>query len=224
MKDIVLISIDDTDMEGGEGTGRLARRIVRELNLTVEGVTRHQLFIHPTIKYTKRNSCNVIMARAGLEIRDAVKEIVLERFQEGSDPGLAVGSIIPKPVQRFGQMAQGRVLSKQDAVKMAEDTGIYLEELGGSGDGIIGALAGLGLCSTGADGRYVLLEGLRELHGSVSVERLSEMGINTIVLDSGKKAKEGTVMTAERIRPSRVAGRPLLFVKEGEGGFYPVVL
>jgi tRNA(Ile2) C34 agmatinyltransferase TiaS len=224
MKDITLICIDDTDMEGGEGTGRLARRIVRELNLDVEGVTRHQLFIHPTIKYTKRNSCNVIMARADQDIRDSVREIVLERFQEGSDPGLAVASNISRSVQRFGQMAQGRVLSKRDAAKMAEDTGIYLEELGGTGDGIIGALAGLGLCSTGADGRYILLEGLRELEGSVSVERLLEMGIKTIVLDSGKKVGEGTVMTAERIRPSRVAGNPLLFVKEGEGAYYPVVL
>jgi tRNA(Ile2) C34 agmatinyltransferase TiaS len=224
MNGIVLICIDGTDMEGGEGTGRLARRIVRELALDVEGVTRHQLFIHPTIKYTKRNSCNVIMARADLEVRDAVREIVMERFQEGSDPGLAVASNIPKSVQRFGQMAQGRVLRKVDATKLAEETGIFLEELGGSGDGIIGALAGLGLCSTGADGRYILLEGLRELEGSVSVERLLEMDIRTVVLDSGKKVEEGTVTTAERIRPSRVAGNPILFVKEGEGAYYPVVL
>jgi hypothetical protein len=181
-------------------------------------------FIHPTIRYTKRNSCNVIMARAGLEIRDAVKEIVLERFQEGSDPGLAVASKIPTSVERFGQKAQGRVLNKQDAVKMAEETGIYLEELGGTGDGIIGALAGLGLCSTGADGRYVLLEGLRDLEGSVSIDKLDDLGIRTVVLDSGKKVEEGTVMTAERIRPSRVAGKPLLFVKEGEDVYYPVVL
>jgi tRNA(Ile2) C34 agmatinyltransferase TiaS len=224
MKATVLISIDDTDMEGGEGTGRLARRIVKELDLEVEGVTRHQLFIHPTIKYTKRNSCNVIMAKAGIEIRDAVKGILMERFQEGSDPGLAIASNVPRSVQRFGQMAQGRVLRKQDAMKMADDTGMYLEELGGSGDGIIGALAGLGLCSSGADGRYILLEGLRELQGSVHVETLSEMGIRTVVLDTGKRVQDGSVMTAERIRPSRVAGKPLLFVKEGEGAYYPVVL
>jgi hypothetical protein len=121
-------------------------------------------------------------------------------------------------------MAQGRVLRKQDAMKMADDTGMYLEELGGSGDGIIGALAGLGLCSSGADGRYILLEGLRELQGSVHVETLSEMGIRTVVLDTGKRVQDGSVMTAERIRPSRVAGKPLLFVKEGEGAYYPVVL
>lgn len=224
MKTMILISIDDTDMEGGEGTGRLARRIVRELGLDVGGVTRHQLFIHPTIKYTKKNSCNVIMARAGLEIREAVRDIILKRSQEGSDPGLAIAMNIPKSVQRFGQMAQGRVLRKQDAIKLASETGIYLEELGGSGDGIIGALAGLGLCSTGADGRYIMLEGLRELQGSVSVERLSGMGIGTVALDSGKRIQDGSVMTAERIRPSRVAGRPLLFVKEGEGVYYPIIL
>jgi tRNA(Ile2) C34 agmatinyltransferase TiaS len=224
MKATVLISIDDTDKEGGEGTGRLARRIVKELDLDVEGVTRHQLFIHPSIKYTRRNSCNVIIARAGLEIGEAIRTIILERFQEGSDPGLAIAANIPKSVQRFGQMVQGRVLRRQDAVKLASETGIYLVELGGSGDGVIGALAGLGLCSTGADGRYVLLEGLRELQGSVSVEKLSGMGIGTVALDSGKRIRDGSVMTAERIRPSRVAGKPMLFVKEGEGAYYPVVL
>ncbi|UCD92993.1 MAG: hypothetical protein JSV43_03520 [Methanobacteriota archaeon] len=149
MSDIVFISIDDTDVVGGEGTGRLARRIALDLNLNVLGITRHQLFIHSSIKYTKRNSCNVIMAASpNPDVFEAVRDIVLDRFQEGSDPGLAVSQTVPDSIMEFGQKAQKEVLTKESALKAAEGGRIRLEELGGSGDGVIGALAGIGLCSS----------------------------------------------------------------------------
>ena len=224
MTNQLLISIDDTDMEGGEGTGRLARRIAAGLDLEVEGVTRHQLFIHPSIKYTKRNSCNVIIARAGRDVRDHVRDIVLERHQDGSDPGLAISDSVPEAVQEFGRKAQRVVLSKQDAAGVAREAGIYLEEIGGSGDGIIGALAGLGLCSTGEDGRYVMLPGMRDLKGPVSAQELDAIGIRVVVLDSGVRLIDGEVMMSDRIRPSRISGRAVLFVEEAEGRLYPVTL
>jgi tRNA(Ile2) C34 agmatinyltransferase TiaS len=220
----LLISIDDTDTVGGEGTGRLARRIVRELGLEVEGITRHQLFIHHSIKYTKRNSCNVIIANADSDVLDLVREIIERRFQDGSDPGLAIADMIPKSIQEFGRDAQRKVISKSEAMVVAREANIHLEELGGTGDGVIGALAGLGLCASGEDGRYIMLPNMRELRGPATVERLGEIGIRVIVLDSGKKLEEGEVIMSDRIRPSRISGEPILFVKEGEGACYPVVL
>ncbi len=224
MTDQLLISIDDTDMEGGEGTGRLARRIATSLDVEVEGVTRHQLFVHPSIKYTKRNSCNVIIARGGQDVRNFVRDIVLERHQSGSDPGLAISSRVPEAVQEFGRNAQRMVLTKQNAARVALDAGIYLEEIGGNGEGIIGALAGLGLCSTGEDGRYVMLPRMRELRGIVTTNELEGIGIRVVVLDSGVRITDGEVMMADKIRPSRISGRAVLFVKELEGRLYPVTL
>ncbi len=220
----VFISIDDTDVVGGEGTGRLARRIVDELGLEVEGVTRHQLFVHPSINYTKRNSCNVIIARAGANVGEAVRNIILESFQEGSDPGLAIASSVPHQVRIFGRKAQREVLGKQDAIRIAKEAGIQLEELGGTGDGIIGALAGIGLCYSGEDGRYVMLRGMRDLRKTVSVERLREIGINAINVEDGRNLENGKVILSDRIRPSRLAGRPILFVEECENAHYPIVL
>lgn len=64
------LGIDDTDTRESRGTGRLARMIARELSRSypVMGVTRHQLFVHPSIPYTSHNSCAVIhgMRRTGL--------------------------------------------------------------------------------------------------------------------------------------------------------------
>ncbi len=228
MRGRLFISIDDTDVVGGEGTGRLARRIARTLDLDVLGITRHQLFIHPSIRYTKRNSCNIIMARSAesldFDMFEAVKEIIVDRFQEGSDPGLAMAETVPESIVEFGLKAQREVLTKQDALRTAKEGNVRLQEIGGSGDGIIGALAGIGLCSSGSDGRYVMLKGLRELKGTVSVARLGEMGIDTVLLDEGGKLTEGSVAMADRIRPSRIDGKPVLFVVEKDGAYYPVVL
>ncbi|MFQ5883867.1 MAG: ABC transporter substrate-binding protein [Thermoplasmata archaeon] len=228
MKSDLLISIDDTDVVGGEGTGRLARRIAETLNLDVLGITRHQLFIHPSIRYTKRNSCNVIMARSTesivSDVFEAVKDIIVDSFQEGSDPGLAIVEEAPESVVEFGLKAQGMVLRKNDALKVAEEGRVRLEEIGGNGEGVIGALAGLGLCSSGSDGRYILLKGLRELKGTVSVARLRGMGIKTVLLDDGRKLTEGSVAMANKIRPSRIDGKPILSVIEGESAYYPVIL
>lgn len=221
----MFISIDDTDVVGGEGTGRLARRIAHELNLDILGITRHQLLIHPSIRYTKRNSCNVIMARStNPDMFGAVKDIIVDRFQEGSDPGLAIAAMVAESIVEFGRKAQKEVLTKQDALRTAEEGKVRLEEIGGNGDGIIGALAGIGLCSSGNDGRYVVFKELRELKGTVSVARLREMGIDTLLMDEGGKLNEGHVAMADRIRPSRIDGKPVLFVRAEEDIYHPVTL
>ena len=50
--------------------------------------------------------------------------------------------------------AKSTVLNKEDAYSLAENLGIHLSEHGGTGEGIIGALAGIGLRLSGNDGRF----------------------------------------------------------------------
>ena len=77
----------------------------------------------------------------------------------GSDPGLCV--VEPAALRdrerllAFGQTAKERVLTKEDAWALArsEEGTIALSEHGGTGQGIIGALAGCGLRLSGMDGR-----------------------------------------------------------------------
>jgi hypothetical protein len=53
----------------------------------------------------------------------------------------------------YGRRAKKEILDKQIAYNTARELGIHLSEHGGTGGGVIGALAGVGLRLTGNDGR-----------------------------------------------------------------------
>ena len=54
----------------------------------------------------------------------------------------------------FGYRAKQVVLTKSNAYKLAKKLDIHLSEHGGSGQGVIGALAGVALRLTANDGRF----------------------------------------------------------------------
>lgn len=76
----------------------------------------------------------------------------------GSDPGLCVAVadsfLNREALTTFGTRAKKTVLNKEEAYFLARQTGVHLSEHGGTGDGIIGALAGVGLRLEGNDGRF----------------------------------------------------------------------
>ena len=55
--------------------------------------------------------------------------------------------------------------------------GLCLRALGGNGDGVIGALAGVGLRADGNEGRFLDLPGLRMLADIVEIRELTKIGI-----------------------------------------------
>lgn len=167
----ILVSIDDTDtmkMDGVEvrGTGELAGLIKKSIEDQGWGrcdpITRHQLLIHPDIPYTSHNSSMCFEANIQEALLDDVidyaSDFLARESTPDSDPGLcvAVTDRISRPgwLISFGYMAKNYVLTKQDAYDLAEMLGIHLSEHGGSGQGIIGALAGAGLRLSGNDGRF----------------------------------------------------------------------
>ena len=91
-----------------------------------------------------------------LQIRDDLRS---RQSAPGSDPGLCVVATTsvsgPKALIGFGQTAKDSVLTKSDAYGLAQRLGIHLSEHGGTGQGVIGALAGAGLRLIG--GRSILL-------------------------------------------------------------------
>ncbi len=52
-----------------------------------------------------------------------------------------------------GKKTKGTVLAKEEAYETASKLGVHLSEHGGTGSGVIGALAGAGLRLGGNDGR-----------------------------------------------------------------------
>lgn len=159
----ILICIDDTDDLDSMGTGELLENICAAMEKAGLGragfVTRHQLLISDRIAYTSHNSSMCCSAETNdlpslLKLAGAYLEA---NCAPSSDPGLCVFRCgeAAEGLSEFGRRAQNEVLTKDDAYAAAAcyPGRVFLSEHGGSGDGVIGALAGVGLRLTGNDGR-----------------------------------------------------------------------
>ncbi|OGQ84906.1 MAG: hypothetical protein A2464_14050 [Deltaproteobacteria bacterium RIFOXYC2_FULL_48_10] len=161
-----IVCIDDTDMPGTRGTGWLVEGlcgILEEKGLAhTSAVSRHQLFVHEDIPYTSHNSsmCFELSLKQGTiePVIGLMAEFLETRSEKGSDPGLCVAEMTEdldrEALIEFGRAAKVEVSSKTAAYALARQTGVHLSEHGGTGQGVVGALAGVGLRLFGNDGRY----------------------------------------------------------------------
>lgn len=225
---MIYIGIDDTDNLTSRGTGLLSRNIAIELARTfkVYGVTRHQLLVDDRIPYTSHNSCAVIhLDESGEEAArrafDLTKQMMLDDFIEESDPGLVVatGEQVSSSVVVFGLDTKVKIVTQPMARAIAKNSGILLEGLGGTEDGIIGALAGAGLAATGNDGTFLMKGRNRELKGSCTVDDLKKAGIDRVMTLDGRELTEGHIEFKKSPNPSLVMGEAVLFTEECDGGF-----
>jgi tRNA(Ile2) C34 agmatinyltransferase TiaS len=227
---MILIGLDDTDNLESRGTGHLARGIAAALaaDYPLLGVTRHQLLLDPRVPCTKNNSCAAIALDADgdlnpSELFERVRSLMLADFQPGSDPGLCIAQAVPAAVSDFGRRVQRELVSQDEARALAAEQGILLQGLGGDEDGVIGALAAVGLAASGEDGRYVLVGRSRELVGLQPVSALLAAGIIAVQTPDGQPVLEGLVAT-EKLRPARRGGRPIAVVQWAEGHWLPLKL
>lgn len=187
----ILVSIDDTDNLESRGTGYRARQLAARLEgydlASVRGVTRHQLFVHPSIPYTSHNSAlclDLIWKRDTLStLKDFVRAFLSVESAPGSDAGFCIAPFekVTEDVVEFGRRAKSNVLTQEDAVSLAAASGLHLEGVTGDRGGIIGAIASVGLRKGGHDGRFVWVKGVRDIGGVKTVgELLSTTGIEII--------------------------------------------
>ena len=216
---MIFIGLDDTDILESRGTGHLARQIAVALaaDHAVLGVVRHQLLRDPRVPCTKNNSSAAILLDgdpttgcAGLTER--LRAMMLADFQPGSDPGLCIAHSVPEAVVEFGRRAQRKLVTQGEARALAAVYDIPLLGLGGDEDGVIGALAAVGLAASGEDGRYVLVGRLRDLTGLQPVPALLEAGIAAVQTLDGRPVATGLVQT-DKLRPARRNGRPVAVVE-----------
>ena len=225
MSQILYIAVDDTDTPAPPGTGKVARGLaenLEQLGLGVSlGVTRHQLLVDRRIGYTSQNSSKCITMSTTKPLQDFYSPCVRyveAHHQEGSDPGVCIcpSKHANKAVAEFGKKAATVIVKKADALILAQRNGIFLRELGGTGEGVIGALAGAGLRAEGNNGRFIELRGIRDVKGIISVnDLLKRTGIVFVQDPLGRNlsAKE-LVDSRDWIRPSLVGGEAVLLVKE----------
>jgi len=223
-----LIGIDDTDNLESRGTGFRARCLGVELSdaglARVDGVSRHQLLVHPDIPYTSHNSALCLDAHVAEgrcdDVQEFCRDFLLRESAEGSDAGLCIAAwdTLRDDVRSFGVRAKQEVLVRSEAEDMARDAGVFLEGLTGDHGGMIGALASVGLRRSGTDGRFVWLEGVRELSGVAPASDLIEnTGIDAIEDREGRAVPPGDSICVDPWpRAVLIDGRAVLLVQKPE--------
>jgi hypothetical protein len=181
------------------------------------GISRHQLLFDRRIPYTAKNSSNVILIEKSDKdphaLADRIESLMRARFQPGSDPGLCVAVDVPADITAFGRRAKVEIVTQEEAQALAERHGLILRGLGGTNGGIIGALAGVGLASSGDDGRLTQVGRSREVRGVVPVEQILAAGVAAVWTADGRVIDCGQVDCGDKIRPSLRGGRAVLFVE-----------
>ena len=234
-RDSILLGLDDTDMLHQGGTGRLSRELARllvdETGAALLGVSRHPLLQDPRVPCTRKNQASCIALRLRDEaigpIAAWLREEVRRRAVPGSDPGICVATRrqVTPAIVGWGERVKRDLVRQAEALALAAREGLILEPLGGTGDGVIGALAAVGLRAAGNDGRLTMLGRIRELDGVQTVSALLAAGPIARVCDRAGTPlpPEATVETAGKVRPWLQEGEPVLMVEPaGDGTWRPV--
>lgn len=230
------IGIDDTDEIGYElSTGRICERIREGLperhNIKAEPVTRHQLLLHEAIPYTSHNSAMCFAVVIDPEQRRAVESDIIEQVRQlaapASSPGICTGFAHDitdtDALVGYGFRAKRQVLTKEEAYGMAARQNIFMIGLKHGGNGVIGALAGIGLRFSGKDGKIrgrLRIDGDRHTAG----ELLENGLIDRICLSDGTPVSENaTIETPHELKAIyRDSLRVLLVEPCGSDGYRPL--
>jgi hypothetical protein len=219
---LIYVGIDDTDVIGSPGTNQLARAIVRRLGDVAKDavVCRHQLFFDPRVPYTSQNGSASIQLPHGecmprAQLIDVLREQMLAFFVDGSDPGLAISTTATEDMTAFAKRAKTDVVTQSDARTVAQRADCHLEGLGGTNQGIIGALAAVAFAAGGDDGRVIHLEGWPwpdPFSGMQTVAAVRARGVAEIRTTAGETFTGDTIDVGKHIRPNWRDGRVVMFV------------
>jgi tRNA(Ile2) C34 agmatinyltransferase TiaS len=237
---MIYVGLDDTDTLDDPGTNQLARHLVRELSDEFVGqiIVRHQLLEDPRVPCTRKNGCaSIVLEAVGCveaaethdslgvspkaqhtlhRLIDELRSMIIPWCPAGSDPGLCVTERVPPAVIEWGKRCKRELVTQSEARQIAAEHDICLEGLGGTQDGVIGALAAVGLLATRNDGRVVYLgssgEDLYDITGTLSVESILARGISEILdVETGSPVTYGAVEIGKRLRPNYRDGRVVLY-------------
>jgi hypothetical protein len=222
---VIFIGIDDTDIVGSPGTNQLARLILRRIGEKARDaiICRHQLFFDPRVPYTSKNgSASIQLPNASPadipSLIDTIREAMHSWYIEGSDPGLCIATGASEEMKAFSLRCKNEVVTQEEARTIAARAGFHLEGLGGTEQGIIGALAAIALAVGGNDGRIVHFswwpypeDGFSGPH---AIEEVYSRGVDEIrQAGTDRPVTVGLVDVGKHLRPNRRGGRTVLYVE-----------
>jgi tRNA(Ile2) C34 agmatinyltransferase TiaS len=221
---VIYVGLDDTDRPDAPGTNQLAKALAEELADRYRCIflLRHQLLQDERVACTRHNSAAALclVPRREQEHHTLVallRSAIQRRAAVGSNPGFCLTSVVPQAVRAFGRRCQSQVVRQAEARQLASTCSLHLEGLGGTEDGIIGAVAAVGLAASGSDGRIVLIEGRDDLTGVQPVDQLRARGVQCRCLDSGRVIGQGCVDVGKHLRPNYRQHKAVLFVQPASG-------
>jgi hypothetical protein len=226
---VIYAGIDDTDIIGTPGTNQLARLILRRLGEKAADsiICRHQLFFDPRVPYTSKNgAASIQLPHAGVsdipDLIHAIREVMRGWYVLGSDPGLCVAEGASEEIKAFSLRCKSEVVTQDEARSIAARAGCHLEGLGGTEQGIIGALAAIGLVVGGEDGRIVHLHSWQypedHFSGPRGIDEILARGVDEVrQAGTEEPVSVGQVDVGKHLRPNRRSGRIVLYVEASSG-------
>ena len=208
------------------------RKLLAAEGIETQAISRHQLYFHEDVPYTSHNSsmCTEMDVSKTLiaEIIDFASNYLACSCAEGSDPGLCVAltDVIPDSAKfiAYGRRAKNSLLTKDEAYQLAQEQNIHLSEHGGTGQGIVGALAAAALRFFGFDGRMKgKIEAGADGETMTATELLAKTGCSGIMAINGAEVHADEIVTlAEgKIKAVRMNWQSTIIVApSGDGNTY----
>jgi tRNA(Ile2) C34 agmatinyltransferase TiaS len=230
---MIYVGLDDTDTLDTPGTNKLARHLadVSRADFACRMILRHQLLEDPRVRCTRKNGCAAILLEPRAAVFDAgnLAEVLRSTIRAwcpaGSDPGFCIAERVSNAILNWGRRCQRELVNQGEARQLASSEGVLLQGLGGTEDGVIGALAAVGLAATADDGRVVYLgdgdSDRLDTTGDVSIDEIRQRGIDDVRdTSSHVSITAGIVSVRKRLRPNLRDGRVVLYVTPSGAGRY----
>ena len=207
---MIYVGVDDTDMPGTPGTNQFARALASCLSGRYRCllIVRHQLLQDPRVPCTSKNSAASMLLEPQKDLVatclvDAIRGFMEQHWIAGSDPGFCVAEAVSEATAQFGGRCQKELVTQHEARRLAAAQGVHLEGCGGTDDGVIGALAAVGLVAGGNDGRVVQIGSWPDdLSGREDIPSLRARDVEVRCLQSGRTVTAGTVDVGKHLRPN----------------------
>ena len=221
---IFYLGIDDTGPPGKSGTGETALALGLHLQsqklARLVHVSAHTLLTtteipnaNPTHAY-----CLTLEGEAQRlrEIDMESRVYLMHHSAAGSNPGfaLAARSRVNEHILNWGKACQMMTMERREALDLARSQEFTAAGFNGSGNGVIGALAAVGLRFSGCDGWITWLPGLPDLKGVMTFSEILHISTFDYVKSLRGRTPDfrDRIQLGEHVMPLLYEGRTVLLL------------